>query len=410
MNDPKYNDEIEVLDGLDDILEEEQPKEEKIETFELNNDKVEVQPTPEPEEVLSVLDEQPSNPNIEKQEESPFTTFVPDSLGDFYTNENETLMQEQPAPQEEVKTPTVTETPKMEEIFHFDFDEPTEAKQETADPEPVLPEVKPVEVETIVEPIEEVQPLIPEVEEKEEPVIPVMPVEEVEPAVVEEKTPETVESDPVLASFDSVLEPIDIVDSKEPEKTEEMNSVTEPEIAEEEPKLEEEELSKTDSDLEKTDYNINYDFSDVFANGGESSSFQQPTIDDAFQFEPSLTALTPEPSESEASFSDTTVKEDDLGKTVIIEPVEPKPIVEETPQSGSQDKVETKQEVDQKQEEVTPVEGDIKVEKKEKEEKKKSKKEKKKMDGRMIVFIILIVLLLLAFVILLPTILENIAL
>ena len=236
MNDPKYNDEIEVLDGLDDILEEEQPKEEKIETFELNNDKVEVQPTPEPEEVLSVLDEQPSNPNIEKQEESPFTTFVPDSLGDFYTNENETLMQEQPAPQEEVKTPTVTETPKMEEIFHFDFDEPTEAKQETADPEPVLPEVKPVEVETIVEPIEEVQPLIPEVEEKEEPVIPVMPVEEVEPAVVEEKTPETVESDPVLASFDSVLEPIDIVDSKEPEKTEEMNSVTEPEIPEEEPK------------------------------------------------------------------------------------------------------------------------------------------------------------------------------
>lgn len=410
MNDPKYNDEIEVLDGLDDILEEEQPKEEIVETFELNKDKVEVQPTPEPEEVLSVLDEQPSNPNIEKQEESPFTTFVPDSLGDFYTNENETLMQEQPAPQEEVKTPTVTETPKMEEIFHFDFDEPTEAKQETADPEPVLPEVKPVEVETIVEPIEEVQPLIPEVEEKEEPVIPVMPVEEVEPAVVEEKTPETVESDPVLASFDSVLEPIDIVDSKEPEKTEEMNSVTEPEIAEEEPKLEEKELSKTDSDLEKTDYNINYDFSDVFANGGESSSFQQPTIDDAFQFEPSLTALTPEPSESEASFSDTTVKEDDLGKTVIIEPVEPKPIVEETPQSGSQDKVETKQEVDRKQEEVTPVEGDIKVEKKEKEEKKKSKKEKKKMDGRMIVFIILIVLLLLAFVILLPTILENIAL
>lgn len=410
MNDPKYNDEIEVLDGLDDILEEEQPKEEIVETFELNKDKVEVQPTLEPEEVLSVLDEQPSNPNIEKQEESPFTTFVPDSLGDFYTNENETLMQEQPAPQEEVKTPTVTETPKMEEIFHFDFDEPTEAKQETADPEPVLPEVEPVEVETIVEPIEEVQPVIPEVEEKEEPVIPVMPVEEVEPAVVEEKTPETVESDPVLASFDSVLEPIDIVDSKEPEKTEEMNSVTEPEIPEEEPKLEEKELSKTDSDLEKTDYNINYDFSDVFANGGESSSFQQPTIDDAFQFEPSLTALTPEPSESETSFSDTTVKEDDLGKTVIIEPVEPKPIVEETPQSGSQDKVETKQEVDQKQEEVTPVEGDIKVEKKEKEEKKKSKKEKKKMDGRMIVFIILIVLLLLAFVILLPTILENIAL
>ena len=132
MNDPKYNDEIEVLDGLDDILEEEQPKEEKIETFE----SVEVQPTPdpEPEEVLSVLDEQPSNLNTEKQEESPFTTFVPDSLGDFYTNENESLMQEQPAPQEEVKTPTVTETPQMEEIFHFDFEEPAEAKQETADP------------------------------------------------------------------------------------------------------------------------------------------------------------------------------------------------------------------------------------------------------------------------------------
>lgn len=90
--------------------------------------------------------------------------------------------------------------------------------------------------------------------------------------------------------------------------------------------------------------------------------------------------------------------------------MEPKPIVEETPQSGSQDKVETKQEVDQKQEEVTPVEGDIKVEKKEKEEKKKTKKEKKKMDGRMIVFIVLIILLLLAFVILLPTILENFAL
>lgn len=407
MNDPKYNDEIEVLDGLDDILEEEQPKEEKIETFELNKDKVEVQPTPESEEVLSVLDEQPSNPNIEKQEESPFTTFVPDSLGDFYTNENETLMQEQPAPQEEVKTPIATETPKMEEIFHFDFEEPAEAKQETADPEPVLPEVESI-VEPEVKPIEEVQPVMPQVEEKEEPVIPVMPVEEVEPAVVEEKTPETVEPDPVLASFDSVLEPIDIVDSKELEKTEEMNSVTEPEIAEE-PKLEEKELSKTDSDLEKTDYNINYDFSDVFANVEESSASQQPTIDDAFQFEPSLTALTPEPSE-EVPFKEEPQREDDLGKTVIIEPVEPKPIVEETTQSGSQDKVETKQEVDQKQEEVTPVEGDIKVEKKEKEEKKKTKKEKKKMDGRMIVFIVLIILLLLAFVILLPTILENFAL
>lgn len=408
MNDPKYNDEIEVLDGLDDILEEEQPKEEKIETFELNKDKVEVQPTPESEEVLSVLDEQPSNPNIEKQEESPFTTFVPDSLGDFYTNEKETLMQEQPAPQEEVKTPIATETPKMEEIFHFDFEEPVEAKQETADPEPVLPEVETI-VEPEVKPIEEEQPVMPQVEETEEPVIPVMPVEEVEPAVVEEKTPETVEPDPVLASFDSVLEPIDIVDSKEPEKTEEMNSVTEPEIAEEEPKIEDKELSKPDSDLEKTDYNINYNFADVFANSGESSAEHQPTIDDAFQFEPSLTALTPEPSE-EVPFKEEPQREDDLGKTVIIEPVEPKPIVEETTQSGSQDKVETKQEVDQKQEEVTPVEGDIKVEKKEKEEKKKSKKEKKKMDGRMIVFIILIVLLLLAFVILLPTILENIAL
>lgn len=409
MNDPKYNDEIEVLDGLDDILEEEQPKEEKIETFELNKDKVEVQPTPESEEVLSVLDEQPSNPNIEKQEESPFTTFVPDSLGDFYTNENETLMQEQPAPQEEVKTPIATETPKMEEIFHFDFEEPVEAKQETADPEPVLPEVESI-VEPEVKPIEEVQPVMPQVEEKEEPVIPVMPVEEVEPAVVEEKTPETVEPDPVLASFDSVLEPIDIVDSKEPEKTEEMNSVTEPEIAEEEPKIEDKELSKPDSDLEKTDYNINYNFADVFANSGESSAEHQPTIDDAFQFEPSLTALTPEPSKEEVPFKEEPQREDDLGKTVIIEPVEPKPIVEETTQSGSQDKVETKQEVDQKQEEVTPVEGDIKVEKKEKEEKKKTKKEKKKMDGRMIVFIVLIILLLLAFVILLPTILENFAL
>ena len=407
MNDPKYNDEIEVLDGLDDILEEEQPKEEKIETFE----SVEVQPTPdpEPEEVLSVLDEQPSNLNTEKQEESPFTTFVPDSLGDFYTNENESLMQEQPAPQEEVETPTVTETPQMEEIFHFDFEEPAEAKQETADPEPVLPEVETI-VEPEVKPIEEEPPVMPQVEETEEPVIPVMPVEEVEPAVVEEKTPETVEPDPVLASFDSVLEPIDIVDSKEPEKTEEVNSFTEPEIAEEEPKIEEKELSKPDSDLEKTDYNINYNFADVFANGGESSAEHQPTIDDAFQFEPSLTALTPEPSKEEVPFKEEPQREDDLGKTVIIEPVEPKPIVEETPQSGSQDKVETKQEVDQKQEEVTPVEGDIKVEKKEKEEKKKMKKEKKKMDGRMIVFIVLIILLLLAFVILLPTILENFAL
>ncbi len=395
MNDPKYNDEIEVLDGLDDILEEEQPKEEKIETFE----SVEVQPTPdpEPEEVLSVLDEQPSNLNTEKKEESPFTTFVPDSLGDFYINENESLMQEQPAPQEEVETPTVTETPQMEEIFHFDFEEPAEAKQETADPEPVLPEVETI-VEPEVKPIEEEPPVMPQVEETEEPVIPVMPVEEVEPAVVEEKTPETVEPDPVLASFDSVLEPIDIVDSKEPEKTEE------------EPKIEEKELSKPDSDLEKTDYNINYNFADVFANGGESSAEHQPTIDDAFQFEPSLTALTPEPSKEEVPFKEEPQREDDLGKTVIIEPVEPKPTVEETTQSGSQDKVETKQEVDQKQEEVAPVEGDIKVEKKEKEEKKKTKKEKKKMDGRMIVFIVLIILLLLAFVILLPTILENFAL
>ena len=358
MNDSRYNDEIEVLDGLDDILEEEQPKEEIVE----------VQPTSEPEEVLSVLDEQPSDSNTEKPEESPITRCVPDSLGDFSTTENESLMKEKTEP--EVETPTVTETPKMEEIFHFDFEEPAAAQQETKDPEPILPEVEPV-MESEVKPMEEVEEVMP-VEEKEVE----MPKEE----------------DPVLASFDSVLEPIDIVDTKEPEKEEEK-----PSLVVEEPKLE---VSEENTDLEKTDYNINYDFSDVFANNTENSTNQQPTIDDAFQFEPSLTALTPEPTNSEVPFPDTTAKEEDLGKTVIIEPVEPKPISEEPVESEVKEEIEPKNEpVINKEEKNSEV----------KEEKKKAKKEKKKMDGRMIVFVVLIILLLLAFVILLPTILENFA-
>ncbi len=388
MSEQKHNDDIEVLDGLDDLFSEPTIKPEET----VNEEKTEnvvVDSIEEPEEVLSVLDEQSvvTSPKVEEPqvndlntkeiEEKPFTEFVPDALEPFENTKSETLMKE-PVIETKVEPTSNPVTPELEEVFHFDFTdlkEPEEAKQEVKDLEPAIPKID----------------SLPEVSEEinHEP-------EEVEPKVEMKEEPE---SEPVLASFDSVLEPIEITESKE-EKAPIEPVMPDLDPVVEETKTEEISVPEVDSDLEKTNYDINYNFADTFATNNNESEVEQPSIDDAFQFEPTLTAV-----ESEKS----SVMDNDLGKTVIIEPVEPKEVVSE------EATVDSNTEVKEETTEAAPVENEnalTVVENKEPEKKKKEEKEKigkKKTNGRTIVFIVLVVLLLLAFVILLPTILEQFA-
>lgn len=388
MSEQKHNDDIEVLDGLDDLFSEPTIKPEET----VNEEKTEnvvVDSIEEPEEVLSVLDEQSvvtspkaeepqvNDLNTKEIEEKPFTEFVPDALEPFENTKSETLMKE-PVIETKVEPTSNPVTPELEEVFHFDFTdlkEPEEAKQEVKDLEPAIPKID----------------SLPEVSEEinHEP-------EEVEPKVEMKEEPE---SEPVLASFDSVLEPIEITESKE-EKAPIEPVMPDLDPVVEETKTEEISVPEVDSDLEKTNYDINYNFADTFATNNNESEVEQPSIDDAFQFEPTLTAV-----ESEKS----SVMDNDLGKTVIIEPVEPKEVVSE------EATVDSNTEVKEETTEAAPVENEnalTVVENKEPEKKKKEKKEKigkKKTNGRTIVFIVLVVLLLLAFVILLPTILEQFA-
>ena len=393
MSELKHNDDIEVLDGLDDLFSETNIKTEET-VNEVETDKVELDVKEESEEVLSVLDDQSvvTSPKVEEPQVDDlntkdlntkeinnkiFSDFVPDSLEPFENTKSESLMKDSVI-ETKVEPTFNTSTPELEEVFHFDFTdlkEPEEAKQEVKDLEPAIPKVD----------------SLPEVSEESN-----NEMVEVEP-IVEMK--EESEEDPILASFDSVLEPIEITESKE-EKT-----PIEPIISDLEPMVEKAEEDKfsvpeVDSDLEKTNYDINYNFADAFVTNNKESDAEQPSIDDAFQFEPTLTALETEKD---------SVIDNDLGKTVIIEPVEPKEVVSEeaTVNGNTEVKEETTEAVPVENENALTV-----VENKEPEKKEKEKKEKigkKKPNGRIIVFIVLVVLLLLAFVILLPTILEQFA-
>ena len=388
MSELKHNDDIEVLDGLDDLFSETNIKTEET-VNEVETDKVELDVKEESEEVLSVLDDQPvvTSPKVEEPQVDDLNTkeinnkifffFFLDSLEPFENTKSESLMKDSVI-ETKVEPTFNTSTPELEEVFHFDFTdlkEPEEAKQEVKDLEPAIPKVD----------------SLPEVSEESN-----NEMVEVEP-IVEMK--EESEENPILASFDSVLEPIEITESKE-EKT-----TIEPIISDLEPMVEKAEEDKfsvpeVDSDLEKTNYDINYNFADAFVTNNKESDAEQPSIDDAFQFEPTLTALETEKD---------SVIDNDLGKTVIIEPVEPKEVVSEeaTVNGNTEVKEETTEAVPVENENALTV-----VENKEPEKKEKEKKEKigkKKPNGRIIVFIVLVVLLLLAFVILLPTILEQFA-
>lgn len=393
MSELKHNDDIEVLDGLDDLFSETNIKTEET-VNEVETDKVELDVKEESEEVLSVLDDQSvvTSPKVEEPQVDDlntkdlntkeinnkiFSDFVPDSLEPFENTKSESFIKDSVI-ETKVEPTFNTSTPELEEVFHFDFTdlkEPEEAKQEVKDLEPAIPKVD----------------SLPEVSEESN-----NEMVEVEP-IVEMK--EESEEDPILASFDSVLEPIEITESKE-EKT-----PIEPIISDLEPMVEKAEEDKfsvpeVDSDLEKTNYDINYNFADAFVTNNKESDAEQPSIDDAFQFEPTLTALETEKD---------SVIDNDLGKTVIIEPVEPKEVVSEeaTVNGNTEVKEETTEAVPVENENALTV-----VENKEPEKKEKEKKEKigkKKPNGRIIVFIVLVVLLLLAFVILLPTILEQFA-
>lgn len=134
---------------------------------------------------------------------------------------------------------------------------------------------------------------------------------------------------------------------------------------------------------EEATVDMNYNFMEEFA------PQESPVLEDAFQFEPTKTV------EESLELPEETYDSDALGKTVVIEPVEPKEMQEEKP-------VET------------PVEEVVEVSKENVEEKpkksKKIKKEKKnKGNGRTMLFVVLLGILLLAFVALIPMLLETFA-
>lgn len=117
MNNDKYNEEIEILDGLDDLFDPVPQKKEPV---------VEV-PTEEPvkeEEVLSVLDEHEEEPN--------FTTFTPDKIDDvmsIFTPEEEINSVENIQPISETEEQAVeeinfNEEPTLEESVQFENSEP----------------------------------------------------------------------------------------------------------------------------------------------------------------------------------------------------------------------------------------------------------------------------------------------
>lgn len=376
MNEKKYNDEIEILDGLDDFFgmpKNNETKEEPSFTFNEELSK------PSEEEVLNVLEEPVVDMSkIENENkvnnDTPFTSFVPDNI--------EMLNQEEPSLMKDSSS-TVTETtekeeiPSMDEIFYMDFDN-FGKKDETSDDD--LQKVDNANDSLNNEKIESVvnQPII-EQNIKEEPIF-----NEVSSNNVEQSNnnlssvPNEVEDlDKTNFYLDDILEPISLEENKQ----EDNKSIVNDNIFNSNINLEP--LKTETNDLDKTNFDINYTFADQVETNNVDNS-----IDNAFNFEVESDLVNNNSNNSNSN---------NLGKTVIIEPVDLKPV----------EKDEVRQE-EVKSEEPVKVEDDKKFEETKINSNNQSEMINKK-DGRFFVLILLIVMLLLSFVILLPTIIEKFA-
>lgn len=376
MNEKKYNDEIEILDGLDDFFgmpKNNETKEEPSFTFNEELSK------PSEEEVLNVLEEPVVDMSkIENENkvnnDTPFTSFVPDNI--------EMLNQEEPSLMKDSSS-TVTETtekeeiPSMDEIFYMDFDNFGKKDETSADD---LQKIDNANDSLNNEKIESVvnQPII-EQNIKEEPIF-----NEVSSNNVEQSNnnlssvPNEVEDlDKTNFYLDDILEPI----SLEENKHEDNKSIVNDNIFNSNINLEP--LKTETNDLDKTNFDINYTFADQVETNNVDNS-----IDNAFNFEVESDLVNNNSNNSNSN---------NLGKTVIIEPVDLKPV----------EKDEVRQE-EVKSEEPVKVEDDKKFEETKINSNNQSEMINKK-DGRFFVLILLIVMLLLSFVILLPTIIEKFA-
>lgn len=383
MDEKKYNDEIEILDGLDDVFSMpeniettvEEPKEEQSFTF---DDEL-FQPVEE--EVLNVLEEPVVDMN--KIEESkpvtdatPFTDFTPDSI-EIKNEESSSLMKEPTINVNE--EPQKNEIPSMDEIFYMDFDE-FEKKEEANNNVINNTEINNIDLvneEIKEEPVIE-QPVV-ETSINEEPVVNEISIENNEQINNDlNSNANEVDLDKTNFYLDEVLKPVSLEENKQESSEVFTNNQNFDFNVDLEP------VKTEDDSLDKTNFDINYNFADqVDVNNVDNS------IDNAFTFE-----------NDDIPSNNTTdnVNNNDLGETVIIEPVDLKPVekVEEEKKEEPKPEVPAKVEEEKKVEETKTVSTD-------------SKNKEKKKDGRFFVLILLIVMLLLSFVILLPTIIEKFA-
>lgn len=250
-----------------------------------------------------------------------------------------------------------------------------------------LPEVVSDDLTPTIEPV-----LEPEVFSMEEPVVEIP----VEVSDTPEETPDVEEIEPefglgfesssMMSDFTDIgpdsLEPIEITSPIEPELSD-MNEMFQMNF--EEPKEVTEPIESVQEEVtpEIPNETIDYNFMEEFAPQTNN------TLEDAFQFG------TVEPVEEPATVKEESYDSDALGKTVVIEPVEPK-------------EVQSVPEKEEQPEEESLALEEVPEEKKE-TKKAKKKKEKKKNNGRTILFVLLLSILLLAFVALMPMLLETFA-
>ena len=407
MNNKNINEEIEILDGLDDFFATNNNKEDKakeVEIFEpikedVKKEKIDVKEDepifsfddelfkPSEEEVLNVLDEPVVDMEKIKDEEKkevPFTNFVPDNIN-MDVKTNETLMKEDV--KEEKKEPERYEIPSMDEIFYMDFDK-FEQKEEKNESKPEINNVGSVEIKTpTIEPFDQEISIDNQVNE-----VPSFDQEE--------------DLDKTNFYLDEILEPVSLEEPKEeitvqPKEEVKIEQSVEPDVDPfaidnsifDSVNLEPVEPVNND-ELEKTNFDINYTLSDQ-----NDNKELENTIDNAFAFD------------GEDTFNQNLgTNNNDLGETVIIEPVDLKPVEkveevvpkEEVKENTNVESNAGLQVVEEKkvvENNVTEIQTEVK-----KEDKVKTKK-----DGRFFVLILLIVMLLLSFVILLPTIIEKFA-
>ena len=407
MNNKNINEEIEILDGLDDFFATNNNKEDKakeVEIFEpikedVKKEKIDVKEDepifsfddelfkPSEEEVLNVLDEPVVDMEKIKDEEKkevPFTNFVPDNIN-MDVKTNETLMKEDV--KEEKKEPERYEIPSMDEIFYMDFDK-FEQKEEKNESKPEINNVGSVEIKTpTIEPFDQEISIDNQVNE-----VPSFDQEE--------------DLDKTNFYLDEILEPVSLEEPKEeitvqPKEEVKIEQSAEPDVDPfaidnsifDSVNLEPVEPVNND-ELEKTNFDINYTLSDQ-----NDNKELENTIDNAFAFD------------GEDTFNQNLgTNNNDLGETVIIEPVDLKPVEkveevvpkEEVKENTNVESNAGLQVVEEKkvvENNATEIQTEVK-----KEDKVKTKK-----DGRFFVLILLIVMLLLSFVILLPTIIEKFA-